>query len=90
MEEDFKEIHIVDPSTSDRTRKDVFADIMKRHGYATSALLIVGDDLYSEIKAAQELEIDAVLYDKHHLHEGATLVPRISDFKQLEAFLFSA
>ena len=90
MEEGFKKIHIVDPSTSDRTKKDVFAEIMKRHGYASSALLIVGDDLHSEIKAAQDLEIDTVLYDKHHLHEGTTLVPRISDFKQLESFLFSA
>src|SRR5215471_12775708 len=45
--QDFKEIHIVDPLTSDKTKKDVFADIMKRHGYAKSELLVVGDDLHS-------------------------------------------
>jgi putative hydrolase of the HAD superfamily len=87
--QDFKEIHIVDPLTSDKTKKDVFADIMKRHSYSKLELLVVGDDLYSEIKAAQELGIDGVLYDKFHLHDNNTSLRKISDFKQLESFLFS-
>lgn len=86
--QDFKEIHIVDPLASDRTKKDVFADIMKRHGYTKSELLVVGDDLHSEIKAAQELGIEAVLYDKFHLHNNNGSLRKISDFKQLESFLF--
>lgn len=87
--QDFKEIHIVDPLTSDKTKKDIFADIMKRHSYSKSELLVVGDDLHSEIKAAQELGIDSVLYDKFHLHDNNTSLRKISDFKQLESFLFS-
>jgi len=84
---DFKEIHIVDPLTSDRTKKDMFTDIMKRHGYTESELLVVGDDLHSEIKAAQELGIDTVLYDKSNLHNNSS-IRKISDFSQLKSFLF--
>lgn len=61
---DFKEIHIVDPSKSQLTKKDVFVDIMQRHRYSKSELLVVGDDMESEIKAAQDIGIDAILYDK--------------------------
>lgn len=88
IEQDFKEIHIVDPSTSDKTKRDVFANIMKRFRYTRSELLVVGDDLNSEIKAAQELGIDAVLYDKFQLHDAITSLPKISDFRQLKSFLF--
>jgi putative hydrolase of the HAD superfamily len=80
---DFKEIHIVDPSTSDRTKKDLFAEIIKRHGYNKSEVLVVGDDADSEIKAAQDLGIDAILYDKSGLHIGITSVKRIENFKEL-------
>lgn len=86
--QDFKEVVIVDPSTSDRTKKDVFADMMKRHGYNKAELLVVGDDLNSEIKAAQELGIDSVLYDKFELYDDIAFHPKISDFKQLKSFLF--
>ncbi|MDQ4139237.1 MAG: HAD family hydrolase [Bacteroidota bacterium] len=87
LEQDFKEIHIVDPSTSDKTKKSVFSDIMNRHCYTPSEVLVVGDDLHSEIKAAQELGIDAVLYDNFNLHPE-TSISKISDFKQLPAYLF--
>jgi putative hydrolase of the HAD superfamily len=85
---DFTEIHIVDPSTSDSTKKQVFADIMKRRGYSKEDLLVVGDDLHSEIKAAQELGIEAIVYDKYHHYTDTTPLYKISDFKQLESFLF--
>jgi putative hydrolase of the HAD superfamily len=83
LEADFKEIHIVDPSSSSLTKKDVFADIMKRHKYNVSDLLVIGDDLHSEIKAAQQLGIDVVLYDKLQLHNDVTSLHKISDFQQL-------
>jgi putative hydrolase of the HAD superfamily len=84
---DFDEIHIIDPLESSRTKKDVFADIMQRHNYKTEEVLVVGDDLHSEIKAAQDLGIDVVLYDKLNLHGDVTCIPKISDFKQLVPFL---
>jgi putative hydrolase of the HAD superfamily len=87
IEKDFNEIHIVDLSTSDKTKKKVFADIMQRHDYIPSELLVVGDDLDSEIKAAQELGIDAVLYNKINPYQRDPLVPAISDFSEIEQFL---
>ncbi len=83
IENDFKEIHIVDPSTSDKTKKDVFADILARNNYALREVLVVGDDLYSEIKAAKELGIDAVLYDRDNLHTQPLDIKRINNFHQL-------
>ena len=82
----FKEIHIVDPSTTDKTKKDVFADIIHRNGYANSEVLVVGDDPASEIKAAQELKIDAVLYDKVNRYPDTSMT-RIDDFTKLTALL---
>ena len=82
---DFKEIYIVDPSVSDKTKKDVFEEIIHRYGYAKSVVLVVGDDPESEIKAARELKIDAVLYDKNNLYAAADA--RITDFSELIKYL---
>jgi len=82
----FKEIHIVDPATSDKTKKDVFADIIQRNNYDINDVLVVGDDLHSEIKAAQDLGIEVVVYDKYNLHSDTSL-PRIEHFSQLIDFI---
>ncbi|WP_230680346.1 HAD family hydrolase [Pontibacter rufus] len=87
IEKDFKEIHIVDPMTSAKTKKDVFADIMERNGYTPAEMLVVGDDPESEIKAARELGIDTALYDKYNLHAQTEATYRISDFKELGKLL---
>ncbi len=84
---DFDEIHIIDPLSSSQTKKDVFAGIIQRHGYKTEEVLVIGDDLHSEIKAAQDLGIDVVLYDKLNVHTNVTSINKISDFKQLMPLL---
>ena len=61
--DDFAERHIIDPLHSRLTKKEVFADIMRRRGYQAGDLLVVGDDPESEIRAAQALGIKTVLYD---------------------------
>jgi putative hydrolase of the HAD superfamily len=71
IEADFEEIHIVDPETSHKTKKDVFADIMNRHFYSPDEVLVVGDDPDSELKAARELGIDTFLFDPEHKHPDA-------------------
>lgn len=83
IEEDFKEIHIVDPLITKQTKKDVFADILQRHRYAPPEVLVVGDDPESELKAALELGIEAVLYDKYGRYPEGNMVPRIEDFGEL-------
>lgn len=84
---DFKAIHIVDPATSTLTKKDVFASIIQQHGYTKGDVLVVGDDLHSEIKAAAELGIEAILYDKLAIHDGETSFVKITDFGELVAWL---
>jgi putative hydrolase of the HAD superfamily len=83
IEKDFSEIHIIDPSASTQTKKDVFIDIMDRYGYTPSEVLVVGDDPDSELRAAHELGIDTVLYDSLNLFPGATATYRINSLKDL-------
>ena len=85
IEKDFTEIHVVDITKS--TKKEVFADIMKRYYFAPSDVIVIGDDPQSEIAAAQDLGIEAVLYDKLNFHPTVSAVPRIDDFAKLAQFL---
>lgn len=87
IEADFRQVVVVDPDTSDKTKKDIFADIMQQHGYRPAEVLVIGDDPESEIKAARELGLDTVLYDKENRHPNAVATFRISDFKELKALL---
>ncbi|ANE52339.1 HAD family hydrolase [Flavisolibacter tropicus] len=87
IEQDFKEIHIVDPNTGERTKKTVFADILQRYNLTPSDALVVGDDPESEIKAGTELGIDTVLYDKFNRYPTYNATNKISDFKELNRFI---
>jgi putative hydrolase of the HAD superfamily len=87
LDRDFNEIHIIDPTTTTKVKKDVFNEIITRHHYNKAEVLIVGDDLYSEIRAAQELGVDAVLYDKLKLYKEEKSVTRITDFAELKKYL---
>jgi len=87
IENDFEEIHIIDPLTSQNTKKDVFSDILERHHLKKSEVLVVGDDIDSEIKAAGELGIDAVLYDRNGTILRINGIIEISDFGDLSIYL---
>ena len=88
IEKDFKEIHIADPLSNGKTKKDVFADIIRRNAYHINEVIVVGDDLHSEIKAGQQLGIDTVLYDKFNVQKQQVLMPTINDFTELKHFIF--
>lgn len=83
IRDDFKEIRIVDPSLTTLTKKDVFAEILDRYDYAAENVLVIGDDLQSEIKAALELGIRAVLYDKNKTQPTSEATYTIADFSEL-------
>lgn len=87
IEHDFKEIHVIDPTNTTQTKKAVFADIMQRHHYTPSDVLVVGDDPESEIKAATELGIDTVLYDKQNRYPSFSAMHKITDFTALSNLL---
>lgn len=79
---DFVEIRIVDPMVSTRTKKDEFLSLMDKYSIDKKDLLVIGDDPASELKAAKEIGVDAVLYDKLELHPGSEF-PRILDYREL-------
>lgn len=83
----FKEVYIIDPMTSSKTKKDVFAEIMNTNAYHAGELLVIGDDASSEIKAATELGIDSVLYDKNKDLPSGRATYNISSFEALEPLL---
>lgn len=85
LEKVFDEIHVVDVEKS--SKKEMFAEILKRHDYQPDEVLVVGDDTDSEIKAALELSARPVLYDKINLSPDYNACPRITDFKELDQFI---
>lgn len=87
LHKDFKEIHIIDATKTSMTKRDAFADIIDRHRYMLSDVLAIGDDLESEIKAAGELGIDAVLYDKQGFNTNSKYSPRITHYSELASLL---
>lgn len=84
---DFKEIHIIDATETSMTKKDVFLDIIDRHRYGLSGVLAIGDDPEAELKAAIELGVDAVMYDKQGLNTGYKFSPRITHYDQLRQLI---
>ncbi len=84
---DFEEIHVVDPMLGELTKKDSMVDIMDRHSFDISEMLVVGDDPNSEIMAAKELGIDAVLFDKMNFNPNINDMNRITTFHDLSEYL---
>lgn len=81
IENDFKEIHVVNPVLT--SKKEVFAGILERYNYKPEDVLVIGDDPESEIKAAHELGIDTVLYDKYGKFTTKEATYHINHFKDL-------
>jgi len=88
IEHDFKEVHVVDPMSSNQTKRTVFTDIMQRHRYSPAEVLVVGDDPESEIQAATDLGIETVLYDKNNRYHEPTATYKIKDFSELGSLIF--
>lgn len=83
IKDDFKEIHIIDQTTTSKTKKDVFSEIMLRNKLNAENILVIGDDVDSEIKAARELGMNAILYK----HSAETTDNVIGNYKDLKVFL---
>lgn len=87
IEADFAGIFIVDLNKEGASKKAVFQQIMKENNFAPADLIVVGDDLNSEIKAGQELGIDAVLYAPANAPAPMPSLHIISHFKELKQYL---
>lgn len=84
---DFMEVHVMDFTKSDKTKKHAFEKIMSDHGFGNEDVLVIGDDPESEIKAGLELELDCILYDSLNLFEHRTDLKRITHFSELTQLL---
>jgi putative hydrolase of the HAD superfamily len=84
---DFKEIHVVDPEVSPKTKLDIFKDLMNKYNYEPKDLLVIGDDPQSEIKAALALGIDTFLYDPNNIHPTAITTFRGNDLEKVLAII---
>ena len=63
IENDFEAIFVIDPDKSLLTKRDLFEKILSENNFRVEDVLVVGDDLNSEIFHAKALGIDTVLYD---------------------------
>jgi putative hydrolase of the HAD superfamily len=68
IRQDFTEIFVIDPDTSEMSKKNAMELIMEKYKLLPSDLLVIGDDPESEIKAATELGIESFLLDSENLH----------------------
>ncbi len=87
LEKDFDKIFVIDPSLTTLTKKDIFEKILTDYDFKTEDVLVVGDDINSEIKAAQELGIESVVYDFNLEHTEKKELNIITDFRELERYL---
>lgn len=87
IKSDFEAIYIIDLQQSKRTKKAIFLQILNEQNYTTDEILVVGDDLESEIKAGKVLGIDTVLYNKLGIYSDLGSENVIIDFKELKSFL---
>jgi len=85
IDEDFKEIHVVNPVET--SKKEVFADILRRYSYNPEEVLVIGDDPESEIAAAKALGIPTVLYDKTDSFGEKEADHKIKHFSELAAII---
>lgn len=83
---DFEKIHIIDPGKTAKTKRDYFKQILVKYKLKTDEVLVLGDDLNSEIKAAKELGIETILYDFRSFYTETDDQKVIRNFSELPAY----
>ncbi len=83
LEGDFEEIHIIDPMKTNENKKARFKKIAEASSFAPQEVLVVGDDDASEIQAARDLGMKAVLYDTLGLFANVKDAIKINSLKEL-------
>ncbi|MCY1722230.1 HAD family hydrolase [Prolixibacteraceae bacterium Z1-6] len=84
---DFEEIHIIDLQTSVLTKKDIFQKIIEGNNFQKNEVLVIGDDINSEIKAGSELDLKSVLYDRKGKFLKTESIPSIATFHEIHRFI---
>lgn len=71
LDKSFEECFVIDPELTDKSKKDVFVEIMEKYNLKPNEVLVVGDDIASEIRGGNELGVDTVLYDFTGKYSGS-------------------
>jgi putative hydrolase of the HAD superfamily len=87
IENDFEKIFIIDPSETAKTKRDIFKKILIDYELKLDEVLVVGDDLNSEIKSAKELGIESVLYDFKSVYSNTENPKVIRNFSELNQYI---
>jgi len=87
IKNDFEKIFIIDPSETAKTKRDIFKRILIDYELKLDEVLVVGDDLNSEIKAAKELGIESVLYDFKSVYSNIENQKVIRNFSELNQYI---
>jgi len=89
LEKDFKAVHIIDPETTEKTKKDIFLEILNKENLVAKDVMVIGDDPESEITAGKALGIETVLYDKYDRYDSHPADHKIKDFRELVTILIN-
>ncbi len=87
IETDFEAIFVIDPDRSALTKRDLFEKILADYNFSVDEVLVVGDDLNSEIFHAKALGIETVLYDYLSQHQESEDQNVIRNHKDLHRYL---
>ncbi|MCD8738999.1 HAD family hydrolase [Mucilaginibacter roseus] len=80
---DFKQIYVVDPESTEKTKRHIFTQILEKYNYKAEEVLIIGDDPESEIKEAKAVGIKTVLYDPEKRFTNADADYRITNHRDI-------
>lgn len=78
---DFKEVIVVDVSKG--TKKEAFITLLEKYKLAIANVLVIGDDVDSEIKFGLELGLDTFLFDPGEKYPEAKTTYRATTFKNI-------
>ncbi|MCU0358488.1 MAG: HAD family hydrolase [Cyclobacteriaceae bacterium] len=84
---DFEEIFIIDPTQTNQIKKDIFELILTKYNYTTDDVVVIGDDLNSEIKAAKDLGIKSIVYDFANAYPSTAEMIAIRNYRELPALV---
>ena len=87
IENDFEAIFVIDPDQSNLTKRDLFEKILADFKFSVDDVLVVGDDLNSEILHAKALGIETVLYDYLSQYQESENQKVIRNHKDLHLYL---
>ena len=87
IENDFEAIFVIDPDQSNLTKRDLFEKILADYNLSVDDVLVVGDDLNSEILHAKALGIETVLYDYLSQYQESENQKVIRNHKDLHLYL---